>query len=398
MSSLPRRMPRPSLLRRVRRAAPAPAGSGDELRRHYRARLADPLDENLAVFAAYWNRGYACNPRAVYEKALELVPGLRGVWVVRAGEEHSIPAHVETVRPATPEYFEAVARARWLINNVNWPNNLVKREGQTHVMTHHGTPLKKMGLDVRDAPGREKSDDFDAFLRRCGRWDFSVAANAFSTQAWATAYPGLSFESLETGYPRNDVLAAATAQDVARAREALGLTDDQTAVLYAPTHREFETDGGELLDLGAVAAALGPGHVLLARQHYLEHEGWSAGGGSIRDVSAHPSVEELCLAADSLVTDYSSIMFDYAVLDRPIIIHAADWEAYRLKRGTYFDLLSEPPGIVTRSAAEVVQALGSGTDDPGLRAAFRERFCSLEDGDAAARVVRRVFLGERVAA
>jgi CDP-glycerol glycerophosphotransferase len=146
--------------------------------------------------------------------------------------------------------------------------------------------------------------------------------------------------------------------------------------------------------------------VLLARLHYfygadplleaLHRE------GRIIDVASHPSVEELCLAADLLMTDYSSIMFDYAVLDRPIVIHAPDWEQYRAVRGTYFDLLAQPPGVVTRTEDEVVDAVNSGAawgeEAARARAAFRARFCSLEDGSAAERVVRRVWLGEPVPA
>lgn len=380
-------MRRPSLNRRA--AAPAPGR--EALQRHYRERLEEPLDPKLAVFAAYWNRGYACNPAAVHRMAVALVDGLRAVWVVKRDAATTMPGDVEVVHPATPEYFDAIARAGVLVNNVNWPNNLIKRDGQVHVMTHHGTPLKKMGLSLRDAAEREKNHDFDAFMKRCARWDFSVAANAFSTRAWEAAYPGLDFVSLETGYPRNDVLAAATAADVARARAGVGLADGEVAVLYAPTHREYETDGSELLDPGALAALLGPGHVVLARQHYLEDAALGAGAGSVRDVSAHPSVEELCLAADVLVTDYSSIMFDYAVLDRPIVIHAPDWDVYRAKRGTYFDLTERRPGPIAHTVAEVAAAIGAGDPEQSTRTAFRAEFCALEDGGAAERVVKRVW-------
>jgi CDP-glycerol glycerophosphotransferase len=301
-----------------------------------------------------------------------------------------MPGGVEFVHPATPEYFDTIARAGWFVNNVNWPNNVVKREGQTHVMTHHGTPLKKMGLDLRDAPGREKRDDFEKFMTRSRRWDYSVHANAFTTKAWSTAYAGLQYTPLETGYPRNDVLANAGAEEVAAARAALGLEDGQRAVLYAPTHREYETDGSELLDLAALTERLPEEFVLLARQHYLE-EAALGGSGRVRDVSAHPSVEELCLAADVLVTDYSSIMFDYAVLDRPIVIHAPDWETYVNNRGTYFDLLDLRPGPVGRTVDDAAQALLAGDPEPAERARFRAEFCSLEDGGASERVVRAVW-------
>jgi CDP-glycerol glycerophosphotransferase len=109
-------------------------------------------------------------------------------------------------------------------------------------------------------------------------------------------------------------------------------------------------------------------------------------------------VEDLYLAADAMITDYSSAMLDYAVLDRPVVIHAPDWPTYRELRGVYFDLLAQPPGAVATTAAELFEIFESGTWSgaaaTAARAAFRERFCYLDDGGAAERVVRRVGLGE----
>ena len=120
--------------------------------------------------------------------------------------------------------------------------------------------------------------------------------------------------------------------------------------------------------------------------------------GAIVDVSAYPVVEDLYLAADVLITDYSSAMFDYAVLDRPVVIHAPDWPTYQELRGVYFDLMGQPPGAVATSEAELFEIFAtgaeSGTEATAARAAFRDRFCYLDDGGAAERVVRRVFLGE----
>ena len=121
-------------------------------------------------------------------------------------------------------------------------------------------------------------------------------------------------------------------------------------------------------------------------------------GGNILDVTSHPSIEDLCLAADVLLTDYSSVMFDYAVLDRPIVVHAPDWDEYQRLRGTYFDLLAEPPGVVTTTDAELLAAFRSGAvwgEEAGrVRAAFRARFASFDDGHASERVVRKVWLSE----
>ena len=114
-------------------------------------------------------------------------------------------------------------------------------------------------------------------------------------------------------------------------------------------------------------------------------------------MSAYPVVEDLYLAADMLITDYSSAMFDYAVLDRPVVIYAPDWPAYRELRGVYFDLMAEPPGAVATTYAQLVEILQDGEHAgpraTAARAAFRAKFCALEDGGAAARVVRRVWLG-----
>jgi CDP-glycerol glycerophosphotransferase len=390
-------------LGRLRRSA-VRARRGGELDRYYRDRLRDPVDPNLAVFAAYWYRGYACNPRAIYEKLGELAPAVHGVWVVRQAASDTMPAGVDYVVAGTREYYDLIARARYFVNNVNFPDHLVKREGTTHVMTHHGTPLKQMGLDLLDTPGGGSRVGFAGLLRRCRRWDFSISQNAFTTVAWERAFP-TRYESLEVGYPRNDVLATAGEEDLRRIRAELGIQPGRQAVLYAPTHREYQPEYVPMLDLAALADGLGPDYVVMARLHYLydtnPHLRELHRSGRVRDVADHPSVEELCLAADALVTDYSSIMFDYAVLDRPIVIHAPDWDEYRARRGTYFDVTAEAPGVVTTTEQELVEAFRSGAvrdeDARRARASFRARFCSLDDGRAAERVVRRIWLGEREA-
>jgi len=357
-----------------------------------------PLDERLAVYAAYWYRGFACNPAAIYRAARELAPQVRGVWVVETrAQAAALPDGVPYVLANTPAYFRAMATAKYLVNNVNFPHTMTKRPGSVHVQTQHGTPLKLLGLDLRDRPEAGGDMDFERMLEHVARWDYLVSPNPHSTAAFGSAYPG-GYRVLETGYPRNDRLAAADPAEAAEIRGRLGIAEGRRVVLYAPTHREQQAGYVPALDLAALAAALGPDTTLLVRTHYFYADaGQDLGAsGQLLDVSAHPSVEELYLAADVLVTDYSSAMFDYAVLDRPIVVFAPDWEDYQRIRGVYFDLRAEPPGPFATTQEELQRVLLDGSADGPesvkLRTAFRDRFCPWDDGHAAERVVRGVFL------
>jgi CDP-glycerol glycerophosphotransferase len=203
------------------------------------------------------------------------------------------------------------------------------------------------------------------------------------------------------GYPRNDRLATATPADAAAARAKVGVPENATVILYAPTHREWHDDHRSVLDLAEFADRLPPDHVLLARAHYFYDQAARQTDlrGRVLDVADYPIVEDLYLAADVLITDYSSAMFDYAVLDRPVVIFAPDWEVYCTNRGVTFDLLAEPPGAVATTLPELVDLFTGGgytADAAGkARAAFRARFCALDDGGAAERVVRRVLLATK---
>ncbi|MZD07621.1 CDP-glycerol--poly(glycerophosphate) glycerophosphotransferase, partial [Streptomyces sp. SID5785] len=266
-----------------------------------------------------------------------------------------------------------------------------------HLQTHHGTPLKTMGLDQRAYPAVARGVDFDALLTRVARWDYSLSSNPHSTRVWQHAYPG-DYVPLDLGYPRNDVYHRAGAADVRAARARLGIPPDRRALLYAPTHRDGEKAWTPRPDLATLARQLGDDTVLLVRGHYV-HDGPAAPlPDRVLDVSAHPSVEELALASDALITDYSSLMFDYAHLDRPVVCYADDWETYVATRGVYFDLTAGPPGHVARDQRELTEILRSGAwcdrESAALRDRFRRRFCTFDDGRAAERVVRRVFLGE----
>ncbi|MEV6122914.1 CDP-glycerol glycerophosphotransferase family protein [Streptomyces sp. NPDC052077] len=397
------------LERRAGRARGAVAGRLERVRTAVRGRR--PLDPDLVVYSAFSHRGVLGDPAAVHRAAQEFAPGLRGVWVVRDEETAALlPPDTEHVVVGGAEYRRVTERASFLVNNVNWPGALAKRPGSVHIQTHQGTPLKYMGADLLRKPGARHGLDVPQMLRRADRWDHSLVANLHSERVWERAYP-CHFASARTGSPRNDVLVGAGPEEVRRARELLGVPAGDRVVLYAPTRREYRRGGHvERIDPARLASDLGPGHTLVVRLHPALATGPARGlglselhrRGVLIDATDEPHAERVLLAADLLITDYSALMFDFALLDRPVVVHADDWEAYTASRGAYFDITAEAPGAVSRSYRELVGLLESGAwrdaEAERRRSVFRSRFCAFDDGRAAERVVRTLMLGEEMPA
>ncbi|MFF3490582.1 CDP-glycerol glycerophosphotransferase family protein [Streptomyces sp. NPDC002795] len=362
------------------------------------------LDPNLAVYSASWHRGLLGDPAAIDEAARMLAPHIDAVWVVRPDAVAQLPSGIDYVTPDTPRYHRVTSRATYFVNNVGWTLGLVKRTGQIHVHTHEGSPLGHMGVDRLARPAARHQVNVRADLKRADRWDFSLVSSPYAQQIWDRAYP-CHFTSLPTGAPRNDVLVRGDPLRTVALRKRLGVPDGNTVVLYAPTRREHRRSYVPRLDLEQLVRGLGPTVTLLVRLHPKDARSAFRGlelrdlqrRGLLLDVTDEPSAVDMMLVSDALLTDYSSLMFDYANTDRPIIIHGDDWEAYRAARGAYFDVLADPPGHVTTTVEELTRLFASGawrdTHSAALRADFRRRFCAYDDGGAAARVVSLVMLG-----
>lgn len=387
--------------RRARRATAERAGRVLQFAHRRRG-----LDPELALYSAFHHRGVLGDPAAIHRAARELAPHIRGVWVVRPEHAHQVPDGIEHVAPGSPRHLALQARATWFVNDVHWPWMPVKRPGSVHVQTHRGTPLKYQGADLLTKPGARLGLDVPRMLRRADLWDWSLVANRHSERVWERAFP-CHFASLRTGSPRNDVLVRGDAARGAATRARLGIPAGHTVVLYAPARRDH-TRGGhtEPFDPARFAADLGPGRTLVVRLHPLLADGPARGlnlaelhrRGVLVDATDEPHVEDLMLASDVLVTDHSSLMFDYANLDRPVVVHADDRAAVAASRGLYLDVTAEPPGHVTSRYEELAElfATGAWCDERSARrrARFRAVYNEFDDGRAAERVVRTLMLGE----
>jgi CDP-glycerol glycerophosphotransferase (TagB/SpsB family) len=258
------------------------------------------------------------------------------------------------------------------------------------LQTWHGSTLKRLARDRPDVSLRTRI----AARREGRRWDAVLAQNEFSAEHLASAYAFRGPVWVD-GYPRNDVL---TRPDLAPGiRRRLGVADEVRLVLFAPTWREDRTSMVDHLDVAAFAAALGPGHALLVRGHSStwEHDRDLAAPGLI-DVTSYPDVSDLLLVADVLVTDYSSVMFDWVSTGRPVVFFVPDLARYRSElRGFYADLLAEAPGPVVESTDELVDAVLHADERFEQQAdrmrEWQERFTAHDDGTSGRRVVQRML-------
>jgi len=348
-----------------------------------------------------FNGRYADNPRALYEALLARGGGEEHVWLADPRHAAAFPPDAVTVPIGTPAAVAALESADVLVANTHIQlDRWRKRPGSTYLQTWHGTPLKRIHRDAAWLPPDDLLAELDEDI---ARWDLLISPSPAATGLLRSAFR-YTGEVLESGYPRNDVLSAPD-RDArrARVRAALGIEPGATAVLYAPTYRDDEAELGVDaplgLDVAALADQLGGNAVLLLRLHYfMGHQSRPASGGRVRDVSGHPDISELYLAADVLVTDYSSSMFDFAVTGRPIVLYAYDLAHYSDRlRGFTFDLRTGAPGPVLLDQGALTGAL---LDLPAVAAAhaddharFVARWCALEDGHASERVLAAVWPG-----
>jgi CDP-glycerol glycerophosphotransferase len=346
-----------------------------------------------------WRGLYADSPRVLSERLAETDPGLRRLWV--SSGEHPFPPDVATVGRHSPRYFAALLSSDALVANDIISRHLVKGPGVHYLQLWHGTPLKLIGHDERARAYSGARAHLQRMARDVARWDYLVSPSPACTEVFRSAFR-FEGEVWETGYPRNDPLRSPTAGPRRlEVRRELGIAEDALVVLHAPTWRDDDKDPegrfqqSVLLDHRALARALPPGARLLVRLH-RNVASRPGSDGFVQDVSDHPDVADLYLAADVLVSDYSSVVYDFAVTGKPIILFAPDLDRYRDSvRGFYFDYEDWAPGPVTSTSEELVSLLA---DLPGLRQAwdaryraFVQRFCPHEDGHAGERVAQRLL-------
>jgi len=382
-----------------------------------------PLSRKKAIFMSNMGRNYSGNPRAVYEEMLRDIrfEKLKKVWAFNGDFFGMVNRYGKTLLPKGCKivrygglryYFHMATAGIWVFDTRQEPY-LVKRKYALYLMTWHGTPLKKLGLDMLSLNMSGEKRDLkaytDSFTEESGKWDYLIAQNDFSASVFPGCF-GYKGRVLTTGYPRNDRLVREGLTVREKAQEDTEVR--KKVLLYAPTWRDDEYLSGGFYkcpsrpDFVKLEKALGDKYRIMLKLHYLvklkkrDIPQSCIDSGFVKVYGNEIDISSLYLKADALIGDYTSAIFDYSVLDRPMFFFCYDLEKYRDSlRGFYMNLEEIAPGPISGNEEELIadiketfEGAGDGnvsgrTDDREKLKKFRETYNKYDDGHASQRVL-----------
>lgn len=362
-----------------------------------------PVNKKIILFQSSNGRNYTGNPRYIYEEMVRkgLDQEYQCIWFF-FDTSLKIPGRCKKVRNNYFSYFWYLMRAGIWIFDSRQPKYMRKKKKVTYIQTWHGTPLKKLALDMdrMDMGGSTNIDGYhEAFLRTCKDWDYLISQNKFSTEIFQSCFAFTGRPMLQIGYPRNDILIRDNQEGlIEEYKKKLGLPLDKKIILYAPTWRDNEySEKGKYkfaskLDFDLAQKELSNEYVFIVKYHYLiaDNIDWSPLEGFVYTFDETKDIALLYLVSDMMITDYSSVMFDYSLLRRPMFFFAYDLEAYKDHlRGFYFDFISEVPGPISKNTEQLIYDLKNynRSEWEGKYEAFHQKFNHVDDGHASEKII-----------
>ena len=370
------------------------------------------VNEKTIMFCTFAGRSYACNPKAIYEYMIKSgeYDDYKMIWAFKNVEEYTFlekNQNTKVVQINSKEYKQYLAEAKYWIFNYKIPEYLYPKEDQVFIQCWHGTPLKRLGCDLQHfdnvlntLEGMKKRYKIEA-----SKFSYFISPSKFATEkfisAWNLKEIGKENIMVEEGYPRNDFLFNYTEADVQKIKTKLGIENEtKKIILYAPTYRSNQHETGvgytykEEVDFSKLQNKIGNEYIILFRPHYFianifDFEKYK---GFVYDVSKIDDINELYIITDLLITDYSSVFFDYANLKRPMLFYMYDLEDYRDKSNGFYIDLAELPGSILQTQEELekeIVSIGKNFIYDEKYKKFNEKYNYLDDGNAAQRVVRK---------
>lgn len=367
------------------------------------------IDDKIVFFESFQGRSYSCNPKGIYRAMVssETYNSYKYVWAFRDVKSHDYlkSSNTKVVKFESFKYYRALAKAKYWVFNSNTRKFVVPKDNQVFVQTWHGTPLKKIGCDVEKAGNAvtDLEDIAPLYRREAEKISYFISPSKFCTEKLVSAFDlDDDKKVLETGYPRNDELFTATNAEVSSIKKKLGIDEKKHVILYAPTFRDnahsqitgFNNAIG--IDFKRLEQMLGDDYVVLFRGHYFISKAadFSIYGDFLIDVSDVEDINELYLASDLLITDYSSVFFDYANLRKPILFYMYDLDAYKNHiRDLYIDVLDLPGPIIEEfdELAEQIKRKVAWHAVDMKYSLFNETYNYLDGPDCGLKVAREII-------
>ena len=370
------------------------------------------IDNKLVIFEVFGGRNYTCSPKAIYEKMITMdeFKDYKFVWAFKDPSKHEIKEDPRTiiVKSNSKKYLKYMASSKyWIVNSII-PNFIGKKKKQIYVQCWHGTPLKRLRCDIEvngsvmnTIKDIRRKNDIDA-----KRFDYFISANRFSSEKFTSAFNLKKFNKcvmIEEGYPRNDSLFNRSNEDILKIKKKIGVPLDKKIIFYPPTFRDNQHDSSMgytykvELDFDSFKDKFSDEYVVLFRPHYFVANSFDFKKyeGFVYDVSSYDDINDLYLISDIIMTDYSSIFFDYANLHRPMIFFMYDLDLYKGKLRDFYISLDELPGPITETQQDLeknlkdIYNISKKYEEKYIK--FNQKYNYLDDGNASLRVIKVIF-------
>lgn len=371
------------------------------------------VDDKTIFFEVYDGRNYTCSPKAIYEKMLTMkeFKDFKFIWAFNDPSKHDVmkDKRLVIVKTNTKDYYKYISSSKyWIVNSI-MDECITKKKGQVYVQCWHGTPLKRLRYDI-EVNGAvlntieeiRKRNDRDAV-----KFDYFISPSKYCTEKFTSAFNLIALGKkdiiIEEGYPRNDSLFNRNKKDVDKIKERLGIPKDKKVICYLPTFRDNQHTSGVgytynlAIDFDSLKKRFGKDYVILFKPHYFiaNKIDLSKYKNFVYNVASYDEINDIYLASDLLITDYSSVFFDYANLNRPVMFYMYDFDDYKNNLRDFYISLDELPGPIAKTQKEledyIVNIDKSISKYKKTYDKFNDKYNYLDDGNASERVIRVIF-------
>ena len=380
----------------------------------YKKMIKKPLNEKQIIFESFMGRNFSDSPKAIYEYMINNneFKSYKFIWAFSEPEKYKCleKSNTTIIKYGSKEYYKSYATSKYWITNSRIPEHIKRKEKQVYVQCWHGTPLKKLGHDIKvefDNAMNSLKDFVNKYDIDTKRYTHMVSPSKYTTEKYKSAFDlknvNPDCKIIEKGYPRNDFLYNHNIEDVEKIKSKLNIPSEKKVVLYAPTWRDNQhsSSSGYVyklnLDLENLYNNLSGEYVMLVRSHYFITNSFdfSKYENFIFDVSSYNDINDLYVISDILITDYSSVFFDYANLKRPIIFYMYDYDEYKYKLRDFYIETNELPGPMIFEEKELVNAIKQHKNiinkHHDIYTIFNNKFNYLDDGNSSKRVVKEIL-------